>query len=133
MMKKTTTMRDLVKFGIGGGVILGGIGALVLVLGSTVGWYLIGAGVVFLLAGLFVPSVLYPIEKAWMSFAFALGYVNTRLLLGLFYLVIMTPVALIQRLLRTDGLDIHGVRTEDSLWKARKHERPDRESYERQF
>jgi hypothetical protein len=41
----------------------------------------------------------------WMAFAHALGYVNTKALLTIFYLLILAPVWLICSIFRVDFLD----------------------------
>ena len=38
-----------------------------------------------------VHAVLRPIYVGWMKFAFVLGWINTRLILGLFFYLILTP------------------------------------------
>jgi len=44
------------------------------------------------------------IKKGWMKFAEVLGWVNTRLLLGLTYIIILGPISLIMLILRKDPL-----------------------------
>jgi hypothetical protein len=44
------------------------------------------------------------LKKWWMLFAHALGWVNTRILLSIFYLIILAIPAIILRLLRRDPL-----------------------------
>jgi hypothetical protein len=55
-------------------------------------------GAVFITWSLVHPSSLGPVYRIWMKFGHAIGWVNTRLILGLaFYFVIM-PTGLLMRL-----------------------------------
>ncbi len=87
----------------------------------------------FIFCGLFARPLLRPVYIAWMVFAFALGWVNTRLLLGLFFYLIMTPVALILRLAGKDLLDRRPDRAVKSYWIPRERTPLDRSRYERLF
>jgi hypothetical protein len=68
--------------------ILGGIGAALVVLGLT------------------VPRLLYYPSAVWWKFAMILGYVNARVILTIAFLVVLTPLALIWRLIGRDPLAI---------------------------
>jgi hypothetical protein len=84
------------------------------------GWrWFVGLG-----AGLFVLSrVAYPIMKpihiGWMTLAFALGWFNTRLLLGVFYYLILTPIGVLMRLFGKDLIDQRIDKSATSYWKKR--------------
>jgi hypothetical protein len=74
--------------------------------------------VLLLLAGL-APLWLRPIEWAWMKLANALGWVMTRVVLGLIFLLVFTPAGLIRRLLGKDPLELRFDRRAASYWHAR--------------
>ncbi|NND69354.1 MAG: sxtJ [Halioglobus sp.] len=61
-------------------------------------WPLIAASVLVLMA-LLVPKALGPVYIVWMKFANVLGWVNTRIILGLIFYVIFMPVGLVVRAL----------------------------------
>jgi hypothetical protein len=62
----------------------------------------IGAVLVFLA---FVrPSLLKRPRAVWMRGAMALGYVNARIILTVLFLLVLTPMGLIWRLIRRDPL-----------------------------
>ena len=63
-----------------------------------------GVAAAFTLAALLVPKSLEPVEAAWMAFARVLGAINTRILMSLFYLILILPVGLFQRLFGRDQL-----------------------------
>lgn len=68
---------------------------------AVVGLSVAGA---FALLALIVPKALAPIESLWMSFAHALGYVNTRVLTTVFFFLVITPLALLMRAIGRDKM-----------------------------
>ena len=78
-------------------------------------WFVAGSGF-SILTGLFLKPVLRPIYVLWMKFAYVLGWVNTRLLLGIFFYVVITPVGLVLRLLGRDPLTRKIDRSQSSYW-----------------
>jgi hypothetical protein len=101
--------------------------------GSGAWPWLAGGGAFFLLAGLFAEPVLRPVHAVWMKFAHALGWVNTRLLLGLFFYLVLTPVGLVLRMLGKDLLQRRIDRSAPTYWVARESAPFDPERYERLF
>ena len=93
------------------------LGALALVMG----------GVALLAAGR-----LAPVHTVWMRGAEALGWINTRLLLGLVYYIVMTPIGVLMRLLGRDPLD-RQLADRASYWKNREPRSDPRGGMERQF
>jgi hypothetical protein len=66
-------------------------------------WAWIVAGV-FAAAGLLVPMWLAPVYRLWMKIGHVLGWINTRIILGLVFFVIFAPVALLLKILGKDAL-----------------------------
>lgn len=64
--------------------------------------WLVGGGLA--LTGGLKPVWLNPLHRGWMRLALALGWLNTRLILGLVFYGCMTPVGLILRLVGKDPL-----------------------------
>ena len=117
-------------------IIAGGCGALALlryVWSGAVVWWLIGIGLAFLVAGLAVPVWLDPVRKAWMKLAAVLGFVNSRILLTVVFVGVVTPIALLMRLLGRRPFAVTRDRTAGSYWKARRPEEFTAERMERQF
>ncbi|MCK4546645.1 MAG: hypothetical protein KAW17_04300 [Candidatus Eisenbacteria sp.] len=125
--------RALVRFGRTMAVALVVLGALVFIFGSHPqrGYWLAGIGAVFFLLSRMSPAVLRPVQKGWMTFAFALGWIMSRLLLTVLFLVAITPTGLILRLIGRDPLEIRSEK--DSYWIRREKEQRPRERYERLF
>jgi hypothetical protein len=72
-------------------------------------------GVTLLVAGTFAPAVLVAPNRWWRRIGHALGWVNTRILLSLFFFLVLMPVGLILRLTGQDPLDSRG---HGSTWKG---------------
>lgn len=81
-------------------------------------WFLGVGGVLFVLSRTAYP-IMKPIHIGWMTLAFALGWFNTRLLLGIFFYLILTPLGVIMRLFGVDLLDQKIDRQATTYWKKR--------------
>ena len=53
---------------------------------------------------LFIPQSLRPIYQGWMRVAQVLAWVNSRLILGLIFFIIVTPMAIIMKIIKRDPL-----------------------------
>jgi hypothetical protein len=59
-----------------------------------------------LLAGAaFAPAALVVPNRAWRRFAHVLGWINARILLTVFFALVLTPAGVLMRLLGRDPLD----------------------------
>ena len=94
--------------------------------------FLGGTGVLLCLLGLVAPRWTQPFHVAWMKFAGALGYVNSRLILSVMYYGVLTPVGFFMRLAGRDPLKRRRAPAE-SYWIPRPKTRQDREQFERLF
>jgi hypothetical protein len=54
-----------------------------------------------LLLALVWPAGALRVRTAWLGLGALLGWINTRILLGAFFFLVLTPVALIRRLAQT--------------------------------
>lgn len=93
---------------------------------------LAGAGVLLGVVGLLKPAALHPIFTAWMTLAFPLGWLISRVLLGTLYYALFTPIAAVFRLSKRDVLRIRHRSAEGSYWVS-KPARTDVSDYLRQF
>ncbi len=57
-----------------------------------------------LILGLTAPRLLHYPYKGWMALGHLLGWVNSHIILGLVFIVVLQPIAYIMRLLRYDPL-----------------------------
>lgn len=93
---------------------------------------LCGLAVYLMLLGLVAPRWAIPFHTAWMKLAHALGWVNSRLILGFLYYGVFTPLGFLRRLAGRDPLQRRGPGAA-SYWVPRAKPRQDREQFERLF
>ncbi len=124
---------EIRKFGILFTVVFGLLASYLAWKGNAAWPWLLGAAVLFLAAGLFFHAILRPMYIGWMKFAFVLGWINTRLILGIFFYLILTPVGLLMRLIGRDALHRKFDRKASTYWEKREPAEFKRERYERLF
>jgi hypothetical protein len=113
---KKLDKKDLREFGL----ITGGI--LVCLFGLFLPWLLehkfplwpwIVAGILWAWA-LLLPATLKPVYRAWMAIGHVLGWINTRIILGIMFYLIFLPVGLLLRLFGKDAMARKLSKTRDS-------------------
>ena len=60
-------------------------------------------------AGLIIPALVYPrglywIHKGWMALGHVMGWINTRIILGLVFYLIVTPIGFIRHAMGKDSM-----------------------------
>jgi hypothetical protein len=95
-------------------------------------------GVILMFAGLFIGGVAIAIPRAalpfywvWLSIAFVMGNIMSRVLIVAMYFLIITPVGFLSRIVGRDKLQLKR-RSVGSYWHPI-HLPKDIETYERQF
>src|SRR5258708_30068524 len=63
-----------------------------------------GAGGALFLVGVAMPAALLGVRAVWMKLAGAIGWGYSRLLLGVFFFLVVTPIALIRRIRGREAL-----------------------------
>jgi len=131
---KDNDIKDLRNFGLIMGVML------VLVFGLLLPWIWnaetlpmwpwVAAGV-FALWGLLIPATLAPVFSIWMKIGHVLGWVNTRIIMGFIFYIIIFPIGFVIRLF---GGDLINKRLDSNASTYRKISKvPSPESMERPF
>jgi hypothetical protein len=119
------------------GYLFAGVGvvitAFLLLKGSEAWIWPAAGGGVFLILGLIAYPLLRPVYIGWMAIAFVLGWINTRLLLGLFFVVVLTPAGVLMRLFGNDPLSRSIDRGGRSYWIPKEDEVRGKERYTRLF
>ena len=92
-------------FGLTVGGIFALIGFLPVVLSGQEprAWALITAAALGIPA-LTMPRLLAPVYRCWMCIGHGLGWVNTRIILGILYYLLFTPAGLLMRRFRSDPM-----------------------------
>ena len=94
----------------------GTIGAIMLWREVSIAPYLLGIAAAFLAVGILAPPVLRPVEMVWMKLAAVLGFVMTNVILTLVYLLILTPIGLVMRIMGKKFLNLRFDRGQKSYW-----------------
>tara|TARA_Y100001970_G_scaffold121071_1_gene150182 strand:- start:69353 stop:69754 length:402 start_codon:yes stop_codon:yes gene_type:complete len=92
----------------------------------------IAFSLLFLSTALFLPSILTPLNRAWMKFGFLLGRIVSPIILGLLFFVLITPVAIISKVFGRDELRLK-MKDTTTYWIKRDPSGPDKESFKNQF
>lgn len=117
-------------------IMAGGLGSLALLRYAWTGgvsWWLIGFGLLFFLIALAAPAWLAPVHRMWMKLAAVLGFLNSRILLTIVFVAVVTPIALVMRLLGRRPFALVRDPTAGSYWRKRRPEEFTPERMERQF
>lgn len=102
----TLTRKQLRQFG------LVMAAAIALVFGVVFPWlrshpappWIWGLAAAFACLGIIAPRLLAPVYTTWMKIGGVLGWVNTRIILGMVFYGVATPMALVMRLLKYDPM-----------------------------
>lgn len=97
---------------------------------KTYGWLIAGALVG--LVAFAAPAWLTPFNKAWMKLGELMGKVVSPVVLGLIFFVLITPIALVARLLGRDELRLRKANL-TSYWIDRVPPGPAGDSFKNQF
>ncbi len=96
---------QLRNFGLIVGGIFGAIGLWpAIIRGGNARLWMVGLALALILPALMVPRVLAPAHRAWMALGSALGWVNTRIVLGVIFFGMITPMGLVLRLIGRDPM-----------------------------
>ena len=91
------------------GLMVGGIFCAIglwpaIVRGQNARLWALTIGILLLIPALVAPRILGPVYRIWMTAGEALGWVNTRILLGLVFYGLITPMGLIMRLFGNNAM-----------------------------
>jgi hypothetical protein len=93
------------RFGLTVGIAFGVFAGIAFWRGHpTVTTVLGSLGGVLILAGLAVPSMLGPVDRAWMKLALLISKVTTPIFMGIIYYVVLTPAGLLRRTIGSNQL-----------------------------
>ncbi|MDL2216578.1 SxtJ family membrane protein [Desulfovibrio sp. OttesenSCG-928-M14] len=85
--------------------------------------YLVYAAGAFTLYAMLLPKTLSPLARAWFGFSHILGQIMSRVLLGLIYILLVLPIALLRKAMGKDSLRLRGWKKGDeSAFVVRNHQ-----------
>jgi hypothetical protein len=100
MMNSSATYKELRQFGLLVGGVFTIIGLWPLVArNEPMRWWAVAPGGLLIALGALAPQVLAPIHKGWMWGGHILGWLNTRILLGIVFYGLVTPIGMVFRLM----------------------------------
>tara|TARA_Y100001970_G_C13636848_1_gene556889 strand:+ start:170 stop:580 length:411 start_codon:yes stop_codon:yes gene_type:complete len=127
-----TSIKDLKSFGFTMGLILSIISAALFYYNNNIFQTIAILSSVFIGFGVLLPIVLKPIYMVWMIFALIFGWIMTRVILGIVFYFIITPIGLLTRLLGEDFLGLR-ITNSNSFWNQRNSDDEMNQDYEKQF
>ena len=94
------------SFGIVFTLVFLAMGVWVVSGGQSKGWLFFVSAALFFVVAIARPSILGPLNRAWAKFGLLLGQVFNPILLGVVFFLVVTPMAVIRRLLGKDSLHL---------------------------
>jgi len=128
-----STPAELKKFGLTIGSLLSLIGIVLIILDGKQTVVFCGLGLLFIFLALVLPKALKWIHKIWMGFSIILGFFSTRIILGLLFYFVITPIRILYKLSGKKFLDLRINRSAATYWQKRPQQTFDKTQYEKQF
>lgn len=131
-MEQVVEKKELRNFGLMVGGILCVIGIWPVVrYGEAIRLWAILPGALLIPLGLTAPTLLGPIFKIWMKIGHVMGWINTRLILGVLYFGLITPMGVVMRMFGWDSMS-RALRQDAESYRVVRQPRP-RNHMTRQF
>src|SRR5215467_10310536 len=123
-MQNDTTSKQLRSFGLTVGIIFGIIGIWPMIFrGADARWWLIALAGCLVLPALVFPRILFWPHKAWMAVGHVMGWINTRIILGIVFYLIITPIGIIRSWLGNDPMG-RKLRPDLDTYRIARRQRP---------
>ncbi|MBS38984.1 MAG: hypothetical protein CMO26_24065 [Thiotrichales bacterium] len=87
----------------------------------------------FTLVAVVIPRLLAPLNRLWMAFGDVLHRITNPLVLGIMFFGVITPMALVMRVLRKDLLNLKRRPNAESYWVEKTPPGPPPETMKHQF
>ena len=82
------------------------IGLFPLKNGESINYLLLFISIIFFFLGIINSKFLTPLNKIWFKFGIILGYVISPIIMGLIFFMIVTPIAVLLKILGKDVLNL---------------------------
>jgi hypothetical protein len=133
-MTRPSSRRELREFGLLVGGVFAALGAWWIYRAKfpATSYAFVAIGVLLIAAGAIAPSLLRPVQRAWMALAEALAFVMTRVILAIVFYLVVTPIGIIRRLIGADPLRRRAAKA-TSYWEPYSPRQHDPRHYDRMF
>jgi len=121
------------KTGLTVGVVLVLISLLLWYLGKTSFVYFSAIGGLFVILAIVANSVLRTFHMLWMTLALLMGFVMSRIILTLLFYLVITPIALLAKIVGKKFMPLGFDKSTSSYWDKRSEVEKQQIDYERQF
>ena len=134
LKNQPATKKQLRTFGIALSILLAIIGLINFLKGNVTHYqWLWSAAILVFLITIIVPIVIKPVYRAAIFFAHVLGWINTRLILGIIYYLMFTPISLVFKIIKKDLLDRKFDNQAKTYWNTNFQKIVNKEQYLKQF
>jgi hypothetical protein len=104
-MTEHAEIKELKNFGL----IVGGIFLVIGIWpfvwrGGDLRLWAVGLGAILVPLGLVAPAILRPVFRMWMKIGHILGWINTKIILGILFFGLITPMGMVMRLFGWDSM-----------------------------
>ena len=89
-------------------------------------------GLISLTLSYLKPNLLLPVNKAWMTLGYLLGYIVSPIVIGSIFFVIFTPISIFLKIIGRDELKLLN-KNSDSYWRKRQLNKDSQTSFKNQF
>ncbi len=104
-MNQSANAKELRSFGLLVGGVFSVLGLWPMLLhGESIRMWAVGGGGLLIALGAIFPQALSPVHKGWMWVGHILGWINTRILLGIVFYGLITPIGIVFRLMGKDAM-----------------------------
>ncbi len=98
-------MKDLRQFGLLVGGVFSAIGLWPVVFrAESPRFWAMAIGSLLIVLGAIAPQSLKQVHGGWMKVGHILGFINTRIILGIIYYLLITPMGIVMRLMGKDSM-----------------------------
>ena len=96
-------------------------------------WWAAGVAILFAAVALARPGLLAPLNRLWTKFGILLGKIVAPIALGVLFYAVLTPIALLIRMVDKDPLNLKRDAAAKSYWVRREPPGPPPDSMTNQF
>ena len=129
----SSTRKDLKNFGLTVGIVLVIISLVQWIFDKSIFPYFLSAGILLIILGALIPTVLKPLQKLWMAIAIIIGWFMNRLIMSILFYSAFTTISVGSKLFGKRFIELKPDQSQSSYWNKRELREYDRRDCEKQF